>query len=64
LTATDVDLTTDFTWKIEAGNDEGLFRIGETTGELEVAKASLNYEAKSEYLIYVTVADPDGAYDG
>ena len=64
FTATDPDGTTDFAWNILAGNDAGYFSIGETSGQLMVAKTGLNFEEKSEYLLFITAADPEGADDG
>ena len=64
FTATDPDGTTDFIWTILAGNDAGFFAIGETSGQLMVAKTGLNFEEKNEYLLFITAADPEGADDG
>ena len=64
FTATDPDGETEFKWEILAGNDDGFFTIGESSGQLSVAKEGLNYEEKKEHLLFVTVADAEGLNDG
>lgn len=46
------------TYAISAGNDEGIFKVSETTGEVTVADASLlDAAAKDQHTLTITVSD-------
>jgi hypothetical protein len=58
VTATDEDVPTQsLTFSILSGNEAGIFAIDANTGVIEVAKAQLDYEARSVYSLSVLASD-------
>ncbi|WP_421874030.1 cadherin domain-containing protein [Marinoscillum sp.] len=59
VVATDGDANTSFSnWMITAGNDDGLFDINATSGEITVAdNTTLDFEINSSYTLTLTVSD-------
>jgi hypothetical protein len=63
LAATDSDLGQGLAFTIVSGNDDGMFRIDQCSGQLYVAKAGLDFTQKNQYVLTVGVTD-DEAYFG
>jgi len=64
VAASDPDAGDELTYAITAGNSDGAFAIGNTSGEITVADGNvLNYELKSSYALTVTVTDDGGLSD-
>ena len=63
LAATDLDLGQGLVFTIVSGNDDGMFRIDQCSGQLYVAKAGLDFTKKNQYVLTVGVTD-DEAYFG
>ncbi|HUQ68233.1 MAG TPA: cadherin domain-containing protein, partial [Planctomycetaceae bacterium] len=58
--ASHFDPMTTLTFAITGGNADGIFAINSATGQLKVAKATLNFETTPEVTLTVTVTD-DGS---
>lgn len=64
LAASDPDAGDVLTHAITAGNGDGTFTIGSTSGTITLSEdAGLNYELKSSYALTVTVTDDGGLSD-
>ncbi len=58
MEATDVDSETLSDWTILSGNEEGIFTIDSSTGEITIADhTNLDYESTTTYSLEVTVSD-------
>ncbi|PXX97154.1 hypothetical protein DF185_19245, partial [Marinifilum breve] len=57
--ATDNDAGTSFsTWKITAGNTDGIFELNASSGEISIAdNTNLDYETTTSYTLSLTVSD-------
>ena len=62
VSATDSDVGDTLTYSIAAGNGDGKFTLGSSTGQLTVA-ASLDYETVPSYTLTVEVSDGNGGAD-
>ena len=63
VSANDIDFGDSLGYEITAGNDDGIFTIDPTTGEISVADASgLNYETMTSYELTVRVSDQSDSY--
>ena len=64
LVASDPDAGDALTYAITSGNDDGVFQINPTTGEITVADGSkLDFETLTQYNLEVTVTDQGGLTD-
>ncbi|MDZ4688540.1 MAG: cadherin domain-containing protein, partial [Planctomycetaceae bacterium] len=57
VVASHFDPMATLTYAITGGNADGIFAINAATGQLKVAKATLNFEATPEMTVTVTVTD-------
>jgi hypothetical protein len=64
LVASDPDKGDILAFTIESGNDDGMFKIDPCSGQLKVAKSSLNYEVKNLYKLVVSARDDAGPIPG
>ncbi|HEY9860301.1 MAG TPA: cadherin domain-containing protein [Candidatus Obscuribacterales bacterium] len=61
--ASDQDAGDKLTYSLAAGNDNGIFAIDTTTGEITIANsARFNYESQTSYTLMVRATDLDGAF--
>ena len=62
LTCTDRDDGDVITYSISSGNDNGLFSVDNSTGEVVLAK-TLDYEMATSHLVTLQCTDPSNLYD-